>query len=465
MKSYLPTARIQPVPIGERTSLRRFVQGQYKGDVIEVPGQQNRGEFIRKNQKIVRLEFDYAVDLDNFRELAIRIKGDLRTSGSKRRDRVIDNVKVLKICACSSDRTLLCLLEANDLTSIDNSEQLVIEPGDGNPPPRITGSDNSIVFNDAIFRRRRSVSDELTNALLERVQYRSRQLGEVPTVAVIDTGFDYAHCDSITLAYNAGPTTCVSGTITNDHVGWNFVDGNNNPYDDSPSKHGTQIAAIINHQTYGRVKIMPIKVFKSDGYGELFDLLCALEYVKTKPSVSIINGSFGYYAQQGNRLFHEILEQMTDKVALFAAGNRADFINLPKPRNIGGFVSGGATLQFFPACFSALLANSLTVTSVADEKSSRPSQMFAVENFSTQFVTVGVRTNDRGEFISYLPGIPSPIIGSSYATPHVTSVAVSLLTAQPSLSGNQLRDAVLAQAQPNKSLKERFVHEGLFLTT
>lgn len=464
MESYLPNTKIKLVPIGELSSLRRLTRSRYQGDVIEAPGKENRGTFIRRHQKIVRLVFDRPVDPNDFQKLSIRVKGDLRTSGGKAQNRIIDKVRVVKVCACSSDNTIVCLLEAPELTSIDNSGALVIEPGDGNPPPRVTGSDNGILFNEAIFRRHESTVNELTPDLLAIIRQRSRLLGEVPIVAVIDTGFDYAHCDAITLAYGEGDSTCVSGTIKDDYIGWNFVDGNNNPYDDSPSKHGTQIAAIINHQTRGRVKIMPIKVFKSDGYGELFDLLCALAYIKSKPFIKIINGSFGYYAQKGNDIFHELLDEMTDKVSVFAAGNRADFINEPKPRNIGGFDSEGVTLKFFPACFSTTLSNSLTATSVADKRSAQLGQMVAVENFSTEFVTMGIRTNSRGEYSSYLPEIPSPIIGSSYATPYVTSIAVSILAEQPLLSGHQLRDAVLLPAHQNPSLEKQFVHDGLFLT-
>jgi hypothetical protein len=453
--------KTRPVPIAERASVSRFITGRYKGRVIESPD--SRGEFIRRNEKIVRLTFDKDIDLQKFREAPVQVSGVQRVRTNKSERVIIKDAKVKKICACSSNNTILCLIEANNITDIDNSGELVIEPGDGNPPPRVSGADNTIVYNDPIFGMPKGHQDAgLTPERLNVIAHRSRELGNVPTVAIIDTGFDYNHIDAITLAYSNGIQTCQSGSITDDFVGWNFVAGNNNPYDDSPSKHGTQVAAMINHRVHGRVKIMPIKVFGSDGYGELFDLLCALEYLKTKPAVKIVNGSFGYYARMGSKLLQELIGEMDDKLFLSAAGNRNDFINAPKPRDITGFPSGGNTLQFFPACFSDSVRNMITVTSVATVPAPPLNSMIAVENFSKRFVDLGVRTNLNGEFISHLPEIASPVIGSSYATAQVSGVAASLLTS-PALNGTQLRDAVFGLADQNNSLKNQYVDQGRFI--
>lgn len=453
--------KTRPVPIAERSSVSRFILGRFKGRVIESPD--SRGEYIRKNQKIVRITFESEAALKKFIKAPVRVSGLQRTTKKKVERVIIEGARVEKICACSSDLTLLCLIEADNLTNIDNSEDLVIEPGDGNPPPRVTGADNTIVYNDAVFRvSQTSENSKLTQELLTAIARRAEEAGHVPTVAVIDTGFDYRHIDAVTLAYNNGINTCQTGSIVDDFIGWNFVDGNNNPFDDSLSKHGTQIAAMISHRIHGRVKILPVKVFGSDGYGEVFDLLCALEYLKTKPDVKIINGSFGYYAKKGSILLKELIEEMGDKLFVSAAGNRNDFINAPKPRDITGFVSDGNTIQFFPACFSDSVRNMITVTSVANVRATRLNLMIAVENFSTRFVDLGVRTNLNGEFISHLPEIASPVIGSSYATAQVSGVATSLLTS-PALSGTQLRDAVFSLSTHNASLENQYVDKGRFI--
>jgi subtilisin family serine protease len=453
--------KTRPVPIAERTSLARFIAGRYKGRVIEAPD--SKGEYIRRNQKIVRLTFEKDIDLQKFISEPVVVKGVQRGENKKLRPITIEGAKVIKICACSSNRTVLCLIEATNLTDVDNAGGLVIEPGDGNPPPRVSGADNTILFNDLVFGTTDPAgSSELTSDRLAIIARRARELGNVPTVAVIDTGFDYNHIDTITLSYSSGTSTCTSGTITNDYIGWNFVDGNNNPYDDGPSKHGTQVAAMISHRVHGRVKIMPIKVFGSDGYGEVFDLLCALEYLKTKPAVKIINGSFGYYAKKGSKLLQSLIGEMDDKLFVSAAGNRNDFINAPRPRDITGFPSEGNTIQFFPACFSNTVRNMITVTSVANVPAPPLNAMIAVENFSTQFVDLGVRTNQNGEFISHLPEITSPVIGSSYATAQVSGAATSLLSGA-ALNGNQLRDAVYGLSNTNPFLEAKYVEKGRFI--
>jgi subtilisin family serine protease len=84
-------------------------------------------------------------------------------------------------------------------------------------------------------------------------------------VAVIDTGIDYLHAD---LAANYVP------------LGYDWVNGDNDPIDDSSTGHGTHVAGIIGAVTnngvdvagLAQVSIMAEKVLDKTGAGTIFDV-------------------------------------------------------------------------------------------------------------------------------------------------------------------------------------------------
>ena len=92
-------------------------------------------------------------------------------------------------------------------------------------------------------------------------------------VAVIDTGIDYLHEDFASDKLWQNPNEKRNGRDDDDNgfvddlIGWNFVDANNNPWDQSG--HGTHIAGIISACTHNGLgiaainpaaRIMPLKV-------------------------------------------------------------------------------------------------------------------------------------------------------------------------------------------------------------
>lgn len=124
-------------------------------------------------------------------------------------------------------------------------------------------------------------------------------------VAVIDTGLDYSHPDlrPKNVWHNRkevqnGRDDDGNGYI-DDLIGWNFVERNNNPRDDSG--HGTHVAGIIAAATGNgegiaginpRVKIMPLKILNSIGRGRATGLAEAILYA-VKHGARVINLSIG----------------------------------------------------------------------------------------------------------------------------------------------------------------------------
>lgn len=143
-------------------------------------------------------------------------------------------------------------------------------------------------------------------------------------IAVIDSGVDYNHPD-----LQANMWT----DFDNSH-GYNFIDNNNNPMDDTA--HGTHCAGIIagvgnNNEGITGVnqtaKIMALKAFNVTGSGKSNDLLGAFSYVAAKKDagVNIIATSNSWSGSLNSRTLSESINILGRKgiISIFASGNES----------------------------------------------------------------------------------------------------------------------------------------------
>ena len=164
------------------------------------------------------------------------------------------------------------------------------------------------------------------------------------TVGVLDTGINYKHPDLL-------------GKIRDD--GYNFIDNNNNIYDEENDKHGTAIAGIISSKDDGKgicgiasnVNILPLK-FMNSYKGYTSDAVKAIDYAKNK-DIKIINCSFS--CEEYNPILKETME---DSSILFvcSAGNNSENTNvnplypasydLPNVISVGS-INGEGKLSYF----------------------------------------------------------------------------------------------------------------------
>lgn len=277
-------------------------------------------------------------------------------------------------------------------------------------------------------------------------------------------------------------------------------DVRDSPYDDHVGRHGTVIAAIIQQQA--NINILPVKSFDNRGFGTLFDVLSAFNYIlrrhKQDP-IRVVNAS--WVTKRKDPLLRRKIEELK-KVGIFlvaAAGNR----NQTDNPNL-------SDQKLYPACYSQDLPNVITVTSVMDHYSLRKKGGYSPEpkdqseaipglqdallnalrrspadfelatdgldveaNYGNQFVNIGVK--------GLLGSMPSPfkqgdkIWGSSFAAPFVAAkLAEHLKQNRISLTGISdldffsRREEILNAIQrstDNRLQTENLVEQGRYITT
>ena len=154
-------------------------------------------------------------------------------------------------------------------------------------------------------------------------------------IAILDTGIDYNHPDLATNIWtNAAELNGVAGFdddgngYIDDIRGWDFINLDNAPLDDN--MHGTHVAGIagaVGNNGIGiagaawNVKLMPIKVFQSNGVGNASTIAQGIEYAANN-GATIQNMSFGSYAESFT-MRNALENAYATSVLVASAGNDA----------------------------------------------------------------------------------------------------------------------------------------------
>ena len=153
-------------------------------------------------------------------------------------------------------------------------------------------------------------------------------------VAVLDTGLDYYHPDLTKDLIWVNPKPKKPKEDPNgyvdDFIGWNFVDQNNNPWDDDG--HGTFVAGLIGAASNNGkgmaginwgVKIMPLKIMNIFGRGRAFHVAKAITYAVDN-GARVLNLSLE--SEHLTKLEQQAVNYAYAKGALIvvAAGNRGE---------------------------------------------------------------------------------------------------------------------------------------------
>lgn len=175
-------------------------------------------------------------------------------------------------------------------------------------------------------------------------------------VAILDTGVDYTHPDlEANIWINEAELNGVEGFdddgngYIDDIRGWDFINNDNAPLDDN--MHGTHVAGIVGAVggngigvtgAAWNVKLMPIKVFQSNGVGNSSTIAEGVNYA-TSNGATIQNMSFGSYAESAT-LKSALENAYASSFLVAAAGNNRVCIG-----------PGGLCRPFFPAAYTFVL--------------------------------------------------------------------------------------------------------------
>ena len=277
-------------------------------------------------------------------------------------------------------------------------------------------------------------------------------------VAVIDTGVDFGHVDlgnsetgSPLLWINPGENCsgCRTDGVDNDgngyvddYRGWDFVNGDNNPFDDNG--HGTHVAGTIgalgsngvgvtgvNWQT----SVMPLKFLDWFGSGTTADAISAILYAAAKGADVMSNswGGGGYSQALANAI---ATADLAGSLFVAAAGNNG---------------ANNDAAPFYPAGYEAANVVSVAATNSKDQLAS--------------FSNYGAKTVDLGapgvSIYSTIPGNQYDWFdGTSMATPHVSGVAALVKAADPAATGAGLRALLFGTVDPIAALAGKSVTGG-----
>ena len=253
--------------------------------------------------------------------------------------------------------------------------------------------------------------------------------------------------------------------LIDDLVGWDFLNNDNDPSDDHRHGHGTHVAGTIgaignNDQDIAGINwqtsLMPLKTLDENNRGVSQEAIAAINYMSTMQknndvNVRVANSSFA------GTSFSPLLQDSigeADILLVAAAGNGdifGDGENVDeKPR--------------FPAAYD--LDNIISVTAsngagTALASFSNFGSCNAVDDDGQIKCSVDVAAPGVGVISTIPPGtVPSDTTtvytssrnGTSMAAPHVTGIAALMFAHEPGASVQEVRDAIIANAQVKQKL-------------
>ena len=268
------------------------------------------------------------------------------------------------------------------------------------------------------------------------------------TVAVVDSGLDYLHADFPRERLWINPDEKLNG-IDDDHdgyvddvIGWNFVDEDNNPWDDSG--HGTMIAGIIaggGSRAAGinpHARIMPLKVLNALGHGRSTAIAAAVDFA-TAHGARVINLSLG--GEHVSQIVTHAVERATTAgvLVVVAAGNQGRDLGDDSLGGIEGVITVGATDTHDQRAAFSNWGRALTIAAPGVDILSlraRGSDLISTSGASAYRVGAAIVGED-GQYYR--------ASGTSFAAAMVSGAASWVIACRPQLKGREV-ERILTQS-------------------
>jgi subtilisin family serine protease len=262
-------------------------------------------------------------------------------------------------------------------------------------------------------------------------------------VAVLDTGVDYTHSDLVTNMWirpdNVPAYKDDELGVINDLRGFNADENLSDPMDENG--HGTHCAGVIgaegdnNEGIAGinwKVEIMPLKFLGRGGFGSTKDAIEAINYAidrkRNGVNVRVISASWG--STQKSKALEDAIRAAGEEGILFiaAAGNDATD-NDKRPH--------------YPSNYK--LPNVISVAAL-----DRSDNLASFSNFGAK--TVHIAAPGKDILSTWLKDAYREASGTSMATPQVSGVAALILSTDPRMSVEKLRERLLKSVDKLSSL-------------
>ncbi|ASC74339.1 putative peptidase S8 [Halomicronema hongdechloris C2206] len=276
--------------------------------------------------------------------------------------------------------------------------------------------------------------------------------GNTVVVGVIDSGIDYTHPDlNDNMWINAGE---IAGNgldddgngYVDDVYGYDFINNDSDPIDDN--SHGTHVAGTIAAETNNGIgvagvapdaQLMALKIFDAAGTTTTFAITQAIEYA-TLMGADLTNNSWG--GSSPSQAIYDAIAAAgaADQLFIAAAGN-------------GGLDGIGDNNDLIPHYPSNYDLDNIIAVAATDHTD----QLGSFSNYGATSVDLAAPGVD---ILSTIPGGYASFSGTSMATPHVAGVAAQVLSQDPSLSFQEVKQAILDGVDPVAALTGKTVTGG-----
>ncbi|MAF13880.1 MAG: hypothetical protein CMI53_03235 [Parcubacteria group bacterium] len=291
-----------------------------------------------------------------------------------------------------------------------------------------------------------------------------------PTIAILDTGVDLDHPDLVDKIW-VNNSEIAGDNIDNDNNGyiddingWDFIDSDADPnpsfsdgYNADAVKHGTIVAGVAAasvHNVKGIAgsswfsKVMPLRVLDSNGSGDVFSVVQAIDYAIDN-GADVINMSF--VGSGFNNFFLATVRKAFDNdiLVVAAAGNtdpQANGINLDFNKS-------------YPVCYddseNILIGVASVGSNLAKSSFSNYGDCIDIVAPGENIYAAQVYEEGVSGFTKYYDGYWS---GTSLSAPMVSGVLATIKGLRPGFSADEIRDFILETAKDISS------HNPAYLT-
>lgn len=264
------------------------------------PVERDGNSAVAKDQFMIMLEGSETAEADALRQQAMATYGN-RFAG-------------YRSCGCDGSFRV----EVWQIDNVNGNERG--KTGRDKVAENIGREEEDVMSNHYLFPSRPNTAIVAGNhqALPGNFQVRpSNNPGTPVKIAILDSGLDYQlqqHNvpNQAPLFLWENPAESLNGIdegddpfcYVDDLIGWDFINGDNNPMDDN--SHGTHVAGILARSLQLNApavdyQLMPIKVLDHNGVGTTFEAICGLLYA-AEHGADVINLSWGFPGEENEQL-------------------------------------------------------------------------------------------------------------------------------------------------------------------